>query len=249
MRVSRVFVANSLEKGQTIALDDEAAHYVKTVLRLKQDAEIILFNGQGGEYIGSLDEVSRKSVRVKLHQWRAKDLESPLCIAMGLAISRGDRMDFAVQKAVELGVTELSPILTERCVVQLKADKEETRLKHWQKIAEHAAEQCGRTFVPQLTPVMKLDEWLNKQTGLKLFLDPFAENSLGNLQPEAQRVTLLTGPEGGFAEHERFLAKSAGFIPVKLGLRILRTETVALAALAGIQTLWGDFAPTNNPSS
>lgn len=249
MRVSRVFVANSLEKGQTIALDDEAAHYVKTVLRLKQDAEIILFNGQGGEYIGSLSEVSRKSVRVKLHQWRAKDVESSLCIAMGLAISRGDRMDFAVQKAVELGVTELSPILTERCVVQLNADKEETRLKHWQKIAGHAAEQCGRTFVPQLTPVMKLEEWLNKQTGLKLFLDPFAENSLGNLQPEAQRVTLLTGPEGGFAEHERFLVKSAGFVPVKLGLRILRTETAALAALAAIQTLWGDFAATNNPSS
>lgn len=249
MRVSRVYVPNLLEKGQMIVLDDEAAHYVKTVLRLKQDAEIILFNGQGGEYIGNLCEVSRKNVRVQLHQWQGKDAESSLCIAMGLAISRGDRMDFAVQKAIELGVTELSPIVTERCVVQLNADKVETRIKHWQKIAEHAAEQCGRTFVPQLTSVMKLDEWLNKQTGLKLFLDPYAENSLGNLQPQAQRVTLLTGPEGGFAEHERVLAKSAGFIPVKLGMRILRTETAALAALAAIQTLWGDFAAINHPRS
>ena len=151
-------------------------------------------------------------------------------------------MDLAVQKSVELGVNSLTPLLTERCVVQLRGDKQQQRLAHWHKIVQHAAEQCGRTLLPELNPVSGLNDWLGAQQGLKIFLDPYAQSSLADMHPEGMSVTLLSGPEGGFADHERELAKAAGFIPVKLGRRILRTETASLAALSAVQMLWGDFA-------
>jgi 16S rRNA (uracil1498-N3)-methyltransferase len=151
-------------------------------------------------------------------------------------------MDISVQKAVELGVTCMTPLLTERCVVQFKGEKKPQRWQHWQKIVQHAAEQSGRTLVPEFTEIEALSQWISRQQGLKLFLDPYAASSLAELQPINIQVTLLTGPEGGFADHERDAAKSAGFIPVQLGRRILRTETASLAALSAVQMLWGDFA-------
>ena len=246
MRVSRLYVSAGLEVGQAIELDDDSGHYVRTVLRLKKDAEIILFNGQGGEYSGTIVEASRKRVLIAIDTWADRSVESPLTITMGLAISRGDRMDLAVQKSVELGVNALTPLLTERCVVQLRGDKRQQRLAHWHKIVQHAAEQCGRTLLPKLNPVSDLNDWLGVQQGLKIFLDPYAQSSLADMHPEGMNVTLLSGPEGGFADHERELAKAAGFIPVKLGRRILRTETASLAALSAVQMLWGDFAKSNN---
>jgi 16S rRNA (uracil1498-N3)-methyltransferase len=126
--------------------------------------------------------------------------------------------------------------------VQVKTDKAAQKLGHWQKIAQHASEQSGRTLVPSLQAIAELEQWLTTQHGLKIFLDPYAELTLKQLQPEAGWVTLLSGPEGGFTESERDCAKAAGFIPVSLGKRILRTETAALAALAAVQMLWGDFA-------
>lgn len=150
-------------------------------------------------------------------------------------------MDWGVQKAVELGVNKITPLVTERCVVQLKGEKQQQRLMHWQKIVQHAAEQCGRTVLPALNPVDDLRDWVDKQAGLKIFLDPYAETSLSQLKPLNDRVTLLSGPEGGFADHERDMAKAAGFIAVRLGARVLRTETAALASIASLQMLWGDF--------
>ena len=242
MRVSRLYLPVFLQVGQTVSLDDDSAHYLRTVLRLKQDAEIILFNNQGGEYLATLTEVSRKAVRVDIKAWLDRSVESALMINFGLGISRGDRMDWAVQKAVELGVNNITPLLTSRCNVQVKVDKELQKLGHWQKIAQHASEQSGRTSVPPLNPIAELENWVTTQHGLKIFLDPYANHTLKQLQPEQGFVTLLSGPEGGFTEAEREVAKAAGFIPVSLGKRILRTETAALAALAAVQMLWGDFA-------
>jgi 16S rRNA (uracil1498-N3)-methyltransferase len=186
-------------------------------------------------------EVSRHRVAVAIEQRQARDVESPLTVCLGLGMARGDRMDLSVQKAVELGVNRITPIETERCLVQLKGDKRLQRFEHWQRIIRHAAEQCGRSILPELSPIAPLHRWVDGQEGLKIFLDPYAEVSLADLQPENSRVTLLTGPEGGFADHERAAAKAAGFVPVRLGGRILRTETASLAALSAVQMLWGDF--------
>ncbi|MDO9046721.1 MAG: 16S rRNA (uracil(1498)-N(3))-methyltransferase [Methylobacter sp.] len=246
MRSSRLYTPLPLATGRSIELDDDNGHYVRTVLRLKKDAQIILFNGRGGEYLCTVAEVSRKAVLIDVEQWSDRSVESPLQITLGLGISRGDRMDLTVQKAVELGVNQITPLLTERCVVQFKGEKKPQRLLHWQKIVQHAAEQSGRTTLPALLEIEQLQNWTGKQQGLKVFLDPYAETTLTELKPEATKVTLLTGPEGGFSNQERDAAKASGFIPVRLGSRILRTETASLAALAAVQMLWGDFGKGNN---
>ena len=248
MRISRLYTPVYLAAGKHIELDDDNGHYVRTVLRLKQDAEIVLFNGSGGEYLCTVAEVSRKAVLILVNQWLDRSVESPLLVTLGLGISRGDRMDLSVQKAVELGVNHITPLLTERCVVQFKGEKKPQRLLHWQKIAQHAAEQSGRTTLPELTGIEQLHHWVNLQQGLKVFLDPYATSTLADLSPEDGHVTLLTGPEGGFSGQERELAKAAGFIPVRLGSRILRTETASLAALAAVQILWGDFGTQTLPA-
>ncbi len=244
MRISRLYTPTPLTTGKHIELDDDNGHYVRTVLRLKTGDPIILFNGQGGEYSCLVAEVSRKTVSIAVEQWNDRSVESPLQISLGLGISRGDRMDLTVQKSVELGVNRITPLLTERCVVQFKGEKKPQRLLHWQKIVQHAAEQSGRTTLPPLLEVETLQNWISKQQGLKVFLDPYAATTLMELKPETMKVTLLTGPEGGFSNNERDLAKASGFIPVRLGARILRTETASLAALAAVQILWGDFGGT-----
>ncbi|MCK9397449.1 MAG: 16S rRNA (uracil(1498)-N(3))-methyltransferase [Methylobacter sp.] len=254
MRISRLYTPAPLATGKIIELDDENGHYVRTVLRLKKDDPIILFNGHGGEYLCTVAEVSRKAALITVGQWSDRSVESPLQLTLGLGISRGDRMDLTVQKAVELGVNHITPLLTERCVVQFKGEKKPQRLLHWQKIVQHAAEQSGRTTLPALPEVESLQNWVGNQQGLKVFLDPYAETTLMELKPEtmkarpehSRRVTLLTGPEGGFSTQERDIAKASGFIPVRLGARILRTETASIAALAAVQLLWGDFGKENN---
>lgn len=242
MRISRIYTAARLRVGERLELADDAAHYVRSVLRLKQDQSIVLFNGQGGEYQARLTEVSRKVVGVEIELFVDRNLESPLQVKLGLGVSRGDRMDWAVQKAVELGVAQLTPLVTERCVIKFNDDKKQQRLQHWQHIVQHAAEQSGRTFCPPLNPIEQLTNWVENQLGLRIFLDPYAKQTLADLTPQAQCVTLLTGPEGGFSETERQIAIAAGFVPVRLGARILRTETAALSALTAVQTLWGDFS-------
>ena len=241
MRVSRLYTPLPLNPDQTIELDDDSAHYLRSVLRLKTDDAIVLFNGDGNELQCRVDGVTRKAVRISLGQKQEHSVESPLHITLGLGISRGDRMDLSVQKAVELGVGQITPLLTERCVVQFKGETKPQRWLHWQKIIEHATEQSGRTVLPELFAIVPMYSWVDQQQGLKVFLDPYAQTSLAELQPLDMKVTLLTGPEGGFADQEREVAQAAGFIPVRLGLRILRTETASLAALAAVQMLWGDF--------
>jgi 16S rRNA (uracil1498-N3)-methyltransferase len=241
MRISRLYTADRLIPGQKIDLQDDSAHYIRTVLRLKKNQTITLFNGLGGEVFCTLEEVSRKRVVVNIVEEIDRSVESPLKITLGLGISRGDRMDWAVQKAVELGVNKITPLLTERCVVKFKGDKKPQRLQHWKNIVQHATEQSNRTFLPELSEIDEIQSWVHQQNGLKIFLDPHAKQSLKDLKPDNFHVTLMTGPEGGFSDQERELAIEAGFIPIRLGKRILRTETASLAALSAVQILWGDF--------
>lgn len=241
MRIPRLYVSEKLNTGQQIELHEDSAHYVRTVLRLKKDQKIVLFNGVGGEFICTISAVTRKRVSVNINQSVDRTVESPLYISLGLGISRGDRMDWSVQKAVELGVNNICPLITERCVVKFKENKKQQKLQHWKNIAQHATEQSNRTILPDFQEILELQDWLHEQSGLKIFLDPYAEKSLVELNPDKNKVTLLTGPEGGFSEQERKLATEAGFTPIRLGNRILRTETASLAALSAVQTLWGDF--------
>ena len=241
MRISRLYTPDQLDLDQQIDLSEENAHYVRAVLRLKKDQTITLFNGQGGEYLCTLKEVSRKRVVVDINEAIDRTVESPLNVTLGLGISRGDRMDWAVQKVVELGVNKITPLITERCVVKFKGHKKQQRLQHWKNIVQHATEQSSRTILPSLNEIEDFHAWITMQNGLKVFLDPYAEKSLAELQPDNMQVTLLSGPEGGFSSQERELAIASGFIPVRLGGRILRTETASLAAISAVQMLWGDF--------
>jgi len=241
MRISRLYVDQPLAVQSTVQLNDDAAHYLRSVLRTKQNHQVILFNGLGGEYQGEVAEITRKQVSVTLLTFNDRSVESHLDITLGIGISRGERMEFSIQKSVELGVNQICPLLTEHCVVQLKDDKKTKKVEHWQKISQNAAEQSGRTINPQIENIEGFANWVKQQSGIKVFLDPFADISLSSIQKPKQQVTLLVGPEGGFSDQEREIAMNAGFIPTRLGPRVLRTETAALAALTVVQSLWGDL--------
>lgn len=242
MRISRLYLPESLKTGDTLAINNESAHYLRSVLRLKNGAKVHVYNGSGGQFSAQLMTVSRKSVILEIGQWHNKEVESSLIISLGLAITRGERMDIAVQKSVELGVTTITPLITERCVVQLNEERGEKRRKHWQKIAQGASEQSGRTTVPEIDKIITLEKWLaNEPKGVQLFFDPHAKQSLKQMKPPSKSITILSGPEGGFSEHERNLAIQAAYQPVTLGPRILRAETACMAAITAIQVLWGDL--------
>lgn len=241
MRVSRMYVSLPLADHQRLTLDDECAHYLRTVLRLRRGAELVVFNGRGGEYPATVAEAHRDGVSIELGAQVAVERESNLQTHLGLGISRSERMDLAIQKAVELGVSRLTPLITERCVVHLDEDRKAQRLRHWEGVVRSACEQCGRNRLPVVMEPVELDTWIGSQQGLRLILHPHGGANLRDLQPPAGTVTLLAGPEGGFSEMESTLAIEAGFTPLRLGPRVLRTETAALAALASIQTVWGDL--------
>ena len=242
MRLSRLYLPAELVEGETVRLDEDSGHYLRTVLRLKKGFALTVFNGDGREFPATVESASRDGVFLSIGAPCIRETESPLHTYLGLGISRGERMDFAIQKAVELGVSRVTPLLTEHCVVRLDEEKKDMRRQHWQKVARSACEQSGRNRVPEIDEPVKLEDWLDQPTGLRLFFDPQGHLGLRDLpQPEDQRVTLLSGPEGGFAEKERGWAREADFTPIRLGPRILRTETAVLAALAAVQVLWGDW--------
>lgn len=240
MRVSRLHVPGPLKSGD-LFLDAETGHYVRDVLRLGAGDELTVFDGTGGEYAAEIAIAGKREVALRVGEFRDREAESPLRVELGLGVTRGERMDYAVQKAVELGVARIAPLVTERCVVRLDATRWAQRAAHWRKVAASACEQCGRNRPPQLAEPLKLTEWLGAQSGLRLFCDPRAMTGLRELARPAGSVCLLAGPEGGFSPEERDLARSAGFAPVRLGPRVLRAETAALAALTALQTLWGDL--------
>lgn len=245
MRISRLYIPNLLKPHSYFNLEGESAHYLKTVLRLKTDARLTVFNGEGGEYPAVVTALYKDGLQLQLGEFNPRESESFLNTLLGLGISRGERMDMAIQKAVELGVTVLTPLITERCVVRLDDNRKEQRMQHWRKVVQNACEQCGRNRIPLVAEPMKIEDWIRLQTGLCLILDPDGAHELAHLPQPNTPVCLLSGPEGGFAPSERETALAAGFLGVRLGPRVLRTETAALAALAAIQTLWGDLGASS----
>lgn len=242
MRIPRIYTDSPLSEGAPAELDDSAAQHVGRVLRMQNGQELVLFNGDGNDYPASITNAGKKRVEVQIGTPVENTTESPLDIVLGQALSKGDRMDFAVQKAVEMGVTRIVPLTTERCDVKLKGDREDKRLRHWQSVATSAAEQCGRARVPEILPVMTLTDWFD-HTGdcdLRLVLHHRTEQSLDTLAKPA-RIALMIGPEGGLSPEEITAAENAGFLPVALGPRVLRTETAPVAAMALCQWLWGDI--------
>ncbi|WPC04864.1 16S rRNA (uracil(1498)-N(3))-methyltransferase [Pseudomonas benzenivorans] len=239
MRLSRFFVDTPLSLGQH-QLPETQAHYIGRVLRHTAGDAVQLFDGSGQEYLGSLIEVGKKGVRVELRETFAGQAESPLRIHLGQGLSRGERMDWAIQKATELGASEISPIVSERCEVRLKDERADKRLAHWRQVAISASEQCGRSVLPVIHPPIALGEWLQRvEAQLKLVLHPVAEPLASHARPES--LAFLIGPEGGLADAEVTQAQAAGFYAARLGPRVLRTETAPVAALAVVQHLWGDF--------
>ncbi|XSG85578.1 MAG: 16S rRNA (uracil(1498)-N(3))-methyltransferase [Methylohalobius sp. ZOD2] len=238
MRVSRLYLPEPLETGLELAVTGERAHYLANVLRLRAGASLTVFNGRGGEYGAELFAANRRQVRLKIDAKRAREAESPLQTHLGLAVAKGERMDWAVQKAVELGVTEIFPLLTEHGNVQLKGGKPERKRQHWQKIAIAACEQCGRNRIPEIGPPEDFDAWLDFRHG-GVLLDP-GGIPFPDLAPPKEKLILLIGPEGGLSPEERRRAQDRGFVPARLGPRILRVETAVAAALSAAQVLWGD---------
>jgi 16S rRNA (uracil1498-N3)-methyltransferase len=239
----RFFVDLPLSPGAKIELPPVPAHHASRVLRLVKGAEVVLFNGRGGEYPAVLEWVDKDGVTALCREWRDVERESPLDIRLAQGISSGERMDYTLQKAVELGVTAIQPLAMRRSVVKLTSERAARRVDHWQGIVMSACEQCGRNHLPAVANPLDIPQWLaTAPAGLKLFLSPEAKSTLGDLPPPAGPVWLVVGPEGGFEPEESALVTDFGFIPVRLGPRILRTETAALAAVAAMQVLWGDFA-------
>ena len=239
MRLSRFFIDAPLSLGQH-ELPEAQAHYIGRVLRHAAGDAVQLFDGSGQEYLGALIEVGKKAVRVELREQLAGQAESPLRIHLGQGLSRGERMDWAIQKATELGVSEITPIVSERCEVRLKDERADKRLAHWRQVAISACEQCGRSVLPVIHAPITLAEWqAHVQAELKLVLHPVAAPLESHARPH--NLAFLIGPEGGLSEAEVEQAKAAGFHAARLGPRVLRTETAPVVALAVAQQLWGDF--------
>ncbi len=231
-----------LGEHQRYALPAPAARHARQVLRLKPGEPLTLFDGTGGEFEAQVLASDRDRVLVETGSFRPIERESRLRLHLGQALARGERMDFAVQKAVELGASAISPVVTERCVVKLTAERGERRVAHWRAVAAGACEQCGRNRVPPIERPCRLGDWLPRtEAELKLVLDPDAPRRLGDLTFEGDSVCLLIGPEGGLSPPEIHAARHFEFISVALGPRTLRTETAAVTALAAIQLRWGDL--------
>lgn len=235
-----------LAPGAQVDLPEAAAHHAIRVLRLKEGAPLILFDGRGGEWqatiVGAGSTASR--VRVALQSFDATDRESPLRITLAQGLPSGDKMDWVVEKGVELGVAAIQPVAAKRSVIRLSAERMERRVAHWNNIASAACEQCGRNQVPVVAPVIDLPRYLAQAQGqdaLRLLLSPDTGIALRDLPKPMLPLLALVGPEGGWEEGEMLAAQAAGFQPIRLGPRILRTETAGAAVLAAMQAVWGDF--------
>lgn len=243
MRIPRIHTDQALAADSTLELDEAAAHHLARVLRMRTGDGLVLFNGRGGQYPARIASLTRQSVTVTTGPFQDLERESGLSLHLGIAVSRGERMDWVVQKATELGVTAISPLLSERTEVRLKGEREARKLRHWQQVATSACEQCGRNRLPAIHPLQALNAFLDSvEADARLLLDPQADSTAPAITAPAS-IALLVGPEGGFSEAEIAAARAAGFHGLQLGPRILRTETAPLAAIAILQARWGDMGP------
>ena len=247
--LSRFYCNEQIAVNQTFELPDNVRHHAVRVLRLKQGDTIILFNGQGGEFLSEIISINKNTSTLKVFEYNEYECESPLTIELSQAICANEKMDWIIQKAVEMGVNRIQPISTTRGVIKLSSERAVKRRQHWQQIAIAACEQCGRNRLPEILPPLSLPHWLGKikkhelSTHTNLLLLPTAEQKLSELseQPNNPSYTLLIGPEGGFTPEEERAALHTHFVPIRVGKRILRTESAALATIAALQTLWGDY--------
>lgn len=232
-----------LNAGQTVTLPPAVAHHAERVLRMRVGDAVVLFNGRGGEHAGRIDALG-KIGRVRLETWQAIEREAPLAITLVQALPAADKMDWIVQKAVELGVTGIVPVVSSRSVVRLSGERAAKRIDHLRQIAIAACEQCGRNRLPEIADLQPLPHYLAQpraEAALPLVLALTAEKRLADLPQPDGGIVLLVGPEGGLTDDEVVAARSVGFMPVGIGPRILRTETAGLAAIAALQARWGDF--------
>ncbi len=246
MAITRLFVHGDLRLDQTLQLDEEQSRYVGRVLRLRVGDAIAVFNGEAGEFAATISGLGKTSAAITIGSAIESSTESPLKVHLVQGVSRGERMDLIVQKATELGVKRISPVLTEYGVVKLDQARSAKRREHWQKVAESACEQSGRIRPPLIDEPLTLKSWLGAKTreaDVDLILRPDATTPMASLQPPKTKVCLLIGPEGGFSDIEYDDASVAGFTAVSLGPRVLRTETAAIAAVAIAESMWGDLGP------
>ncbi|MGB5332103.1 MAG: 16S rRNA (uracil(1498)-N(3))-methyltransferase [Woeseiaceae bacterium] len=241
---TRLHIAGSYSAKSVLELDADKARYLGRVLRLRVGDSLLVFDGEGNEYAATIGGIDKSSATLHVGSSTAAETETGLRVHLVQGISRGERMDFVVQKATELGVKRITPVLTEYGVVKLDAKRAEKRRDHWQKVAASACEQSGRTRLPLVDTPVSLKTWIGNKPGqvdAELILKPGAATPLARIHAPRTKVCVLIGPEGGFSEVEFEDANIAGFEPVSLGPRVLRTETAAVAALAILQSQWGDL--------
>lgn len=243
MRVNRVYHPEPLSVGAEVQLTETARHHLVTVLRGSVGTPCVLFCGDNYVYPAELIQATKKLARVKILDRQPDNRESPLRLHLAQGISRGDRMDFALQKSVELGVTEITPLFTEHCTVKLSGERLHKKHGQWERIVAGACEQSGRNWVPALHPPRHLADWLPETSHSPiLVLDPEGQHTLADLPTQGQQLTLLIGPEGGLSPAELAAAQDAGAYGIRFGPRVLRTETAALAALTALQYRYGDLS-------
>ena len=242
MRIPRIYHPESLTVGTQVALCEDAANHVGRVLRMGKGQAIQLFDGSNHVFEAVITDAGKKNVTVEIQSSALDDRESPIHIHLGQVMSRGDKMEFTIQKSIELGVSLITPLFSERCGVKLDNERLNKKLQQWQKIAIAACEQCGRNRVPEIRPAMDLEAWCAEQDeGLKLNLHPRASASINTLPLPVERIRLLIGPEGGLSADEIAMTARYQFTDILLGPRVLRTETTALTAITALQVRFGDL--------
>ncbi|MFT2092365.1 16S rRNA (uracil(1498)-N(3))-methyltransferase [Paraglaciecola sp. 2405UD69-4] len=242
MRIIRIYYPNQLSVDSHVTLTDDATNHLSNVLRAKEGQAIVLFNGDGNEYSAHLIEVSKRKVVACVDSKLSLSIESPLDIHLAQGISRGDRMEWVIQKSVELGVKEITPIITERCGVKLNPQRWQKKHEQWLKVAIGACEQSGRNILPILNPPTLFADWVTMSTNqLRLTLHPRAEQAFRHVSIPQAGVRLLIGPEGGFTDQEIYKTEQNGFQTVQLGPRVLRTETAAITSISALQAIHGDL--------
>lgn len=244
MRTPRFHTGHTVARDATIELEEGPSQHIARALRMQVGDALVLFDGSGVECPAVITAISKKRVSVRTGEPERRDTESPLAIHLGIALSRGERMDWVVQKATELGVARISPLFTERVEVKLSGDRATKKIRHWEQVAISACEQCGRNTLPAIAPPQALDTWLETTEASRRFVlhHRALQTGCGSARAPAS-VALLIGPEGGLGDAEIQRAEQAGYAALRLGPRVLRTETAPLAAIAILQSVWGDMKP------
>ncbi len=241
MRIPRIFTQQILTVNSTIELAEAPSHHLTKVLRMQAGRELILFNGLGGEYSATIETVTKKSVCVQISDFNSDNRQSSLSLELAIGVSRGERMDWVLQKATELGVTKITPLITERTEVKLSGERADKKINHWQQTIVSACEQCQRNILPELSEPIFLEDWISHCTAEAKFVLHHRDNQGLPKEKKFSSVALLIGPEGGLNDDEIANAIAQHFTPLTLGPRVLRTETAPVAAISIVQYLWGDL--------